>query len=760
MKIKKTIAAIAAATMVFSSLPMAAFADDGDTDNSAPIVTDDNGETSDVTETGADNEDEQNPTEPAGEDNINDVMPLDETELEQELAVQAVTDVEVSGYTGSTITAAMGTVGNTTHVSVKIPTGVTGSTEPNVDNEGEPSNIPGRGVYCIRIPVTGLTSEWDFGSGSHYAADAGNKANNIKNGELLLWLDTTVRATYTINLINLTNGSETKTIYITQEGETTVPTLGATVDGNPVDADKVTTTTESGAIVVSVTLPEGAEGKPEDGSGNKHPSNNDYYLVIPVPGIDPSWTFKSGWDYDQKSHHEWNISTGALKLWVPVGNNTTHTIVLTNGSATKTIVIKTNPEAEVVSTVTVGTVDNSSVDSTTVKNGTAAVTKADVNGTPTITVTLTPSGDEAIGGMPEGGVAGARENYYITIPVTGLTTDWTFNGGYDFDSAVHTDNIDTDVLKLWLPVTNKEHTIVLKKDTETLTIKVKTIVNAPVVPQEHTHNFNGACEPWDEDTHTTACPDCPSNAFYLSHHSYGADGYTHTLTCLDCGYGTGAAEAHVDSDKNGECDVCGSTDLRNLAVPVNPAPAPSTGGSSGFVAPPATITTTTITSNTVSTPAQVRTSSKSNITINAAETKVTPAIINAFTKNKKAKTLTVSYGSKMKIVIKKSDVKDVSSTLDFSVTGKNFLSSKIKNSSALAKAKKIVQIDFVKEGKFDGVDKVTVQSRVGAKYVGRKATVYEYVNGKLVKVAKATVGGSGLVSFNIDHYGQYVVVVN
>lgn len=746
MKIKKTIAAIAAATMVFSSLPMAAFADDGDTDNSTPIVTDDNGETSDVTETGADNEDEQEPTEPAGEDNINDDEKIAENAGGVALLAAGSADGHASETTmgvdnadGTSIgTVTKGTNGNDYHVAVKLTTPAAAT----------------NGCHVV-IPIDDLTTGWTFDGG--YLFDNGDNHNwNIDSGVLRLWLTGTEK-TYTIKLKN--GDTASKTVYVTFDSSV-AGTLGATVDGNAVTSDNVTKTTENGATVVSVTLPENAEGTTENGNGNVDSSRKDYHLVIPVAGIDSSWSFESGWDYDQTNHHEFNISNGTLKLWVPVGNNTTHTIVLTNGSATKTIVIKTNPEAEVVSTVTVGTVDNSSVDSTTVKNGTAAVTKADVNGTPTITVTLTPSGDEAIGGMPEGGVAGARENYYITIPVTGLTTDWTFNGGYDFDSAVHTDNIDTDVLKLWLPVTNKEHTIVLKKDTETLTIKVKTIVNAPVVPQEHTHNFNGACEPWDEDTHTTACPDCPSNAFYLSHHSYGADGYTHTLTCLDCGYGTGAAEAHVDSDKNGECDVCGSTDLRNLAVPVNPAPAPSTGGSSGFVAPPATITTTTITSNTVSTPAQVRTSSKSNITINAAETKVTPAIINAFTKNKKAKTLTVSYGSKMKIVIKKSDVKDVSSTLDFSVTGKNFLSSKIKNSSALAKAKKIVQIDFVKEGKFDGVDKVTVQSRVGAKYVGRKATVYEYVNGKLVKVAKATVGGSGLVSFNIDHYGQYVVVVN
>lgn len=586
MKIKKTIAAIAAAAMVFSSLPMTVLADD---------VID-----------------------------INDVVGGDYgvalmnagVETEQTPVVQAaVTNVTVSGLQNGSGSGTMGQANGKTYVSVQLSADAVGSTEPSA--EGGNSNVEGRLVYCVQIPVDGLTTDWSFGADSHYAPDAGDKANNIKNGELLLWLPTR-DVTHTINL---TDGTTTKTIYITTEVGATAPTE-ASVSG--ITGGTGTATVDGINVNVQLTPAEGGTiaGQPEGGVSS---ARENYYVVIPVAGIDSSWTFDEGsqYGYDKTSHFEWNISKGALKLWLPITDGGECTVKLRKGSETKTIVVKT-------------------------KNGVPA-----------------------------------------PVHTTHTYGEWTSN----------------------------------------------------------------------EDGHFKTCTGCEVTIAELHSYVYFADGYEHWVECDVCGYIAGAAAAHVDSDKNGECDVCGSTDMRNLTETVTPAP--STGSSSSSSsAPVATVTTTTITSTTVSTPAQVRTSSKSNITINAADTKVTPAIVNAFTKNKKAKTLTVSYGTKMKIAIKKSDVKGVSATLDFSVSGKNFLSSKIKNSAALAKAKKIVQIDFVKEGKLDGVDKVTVQSRVGAKYVGQKATVYEYVNGKLIKRANGVVGGSGLVSFNIDHYGQYVVVVN
>lgn len=596
MKIKKTIAAIAAAAMVFSSLPMTVLADEFD------VVGGDYG----VDLLNAGTETEQTP-----------------------VVYAAVTGVTVSGCTpgGS---ATMGEAKGNTYVSVQLPAGVVGSDEPNVEGA---ENEPGRKVYCVRIPVEGLTPEWNFGSGSHYAPDAGNKANNIKDGELLLWLPTR-DVTHTINLTKY--GEPTKTIYITTEvgasgaAEAAVDSIGVdgtgsvTVDGNNVNVQLTPNADKTLADL----------GQPENGSG----ARKNYHIVIPVPGIDPSWTFAadSDYDYDKTSHFEWNISKDTLKLWVPVEENGICTVKLTNGTQTKTIVVKTNPAAEIV---TPGPTDAEKVV------------------------------DAAFN----------LETGYFTL---------------DFG---------------WVDVNDQGHLD---------TIISQAAENAGVEGVE----------------------------ISLVSFTPGSNG----MVTFTIKYKVGAAE--VISDVTLQCKV--------PEVPIVPeTPAPSTSSSSGFVAPPATITTTTITSNTVSTPAQVRTSSKSNITINAAETKVTPAIMKAFTKNKKAKTLTISYGTKMKISIKKSDVKGVSANLDFSVSGKNFLSSKIKNSAALAKAKKITQIDFVKEGKLDGVDKATVQSRVGAKYVGRKATVYEYVNDKLVKVANTTVGGSGLVKFNIDHYGQYVVVV-
>ncbi|MDE5575845.1 MAG: hypothetical protein K2J11_00465 [Oscillospiraceae bacterium] len=136
-------------------------------------------------------------------------------------------------------------------------------------------------------------------------------------------------------------------------------------------------------------------------------------------------------------------------------------------------------------------------------------------------------------------------------------------------------------------------------------------------------------------------------------------------------------------------------------------------------------------------------------------------MMTAFTKNKKAKTLTLDYGTKMKVVVSKSDVKDAAKAdLDFSVTGKNFISSKsINKNKTLSKAEKVVQMKFVNDGKIKGIEKVTINRRVGKSYAGQKAVVYEYTDGKLVKIATVKVNKNGYVSFKTDHLGKFVIAV-
>ena len=152
----------------------------------------------------------------------------------------------------------------------------------------------------------------------------------------------------------------------------------------------------------------------------------------------------------------------------------------------------------------------------------------------------------------------------------------------------------------------------------------------------------------------------------------------------------------------------------------------------------------------------VAASRKPDITVNAAESGVSSDIVAAFTSNKSAKTLTLKYSSTLKVAIAKADISDASANLDFSVSGEKFLSS-----SQVKKlgAEKVVQLDFVSTGKLDGVDKATIKSSVGMGYVGKTVTVYEMVNGKLVKVGVAKVNGAGIVKFDTDHLGQFVLAV-
>ncbi|MCM1329278.1 MAG: hypothetical protein NC253_07525 [Ruminococcus sp.] len=158
---------------------------------------------------------------------------------------------------------------------------------------------------------------------------------------------------------------------------------------------------------------------------------------------------------------------------------------------------------------------------------------------------------------------------------------------------------------------------------------------------------------------------------------------------------------------------------------------------------------------------EVASAKDTNLTVNAAETPVSASMLTAFTNNKAAKTLTLNCGSGLKIAVDKENVKDsAAANLDFSTSGKNFLNVEtIESVAELSEATKIVQLDFVSEGDFGGVDKVTVKNKVGMQFVGQKVAVYEYVDGKLVKLGVATVNGAGVVKFSIDHFGQFVLAV-
>lgn len=260
-----------------------------------------------------------------------------------------------------------------------------------------------------------------------------------------------------------------------------------------------------------------------------------------------------------------------------------------------------------------------------------------------------------------------------------------------------------------------------------------------------------------------------------------------TGTCTLCGDTTEEeldmiAHTYVD----GTCSVCGAEENSDDTDPT-PAPAPTPGDvtppADDNVTPPAAdddltppadddsnavvddYASTGVTGASssgaadapvVSTPAQISATRNPVLTVDAAETPVSSDMLDAFVKNDDAEILTLSYSSVLKIAIEKDDVNDISAGLDLSVNTEGFLSAKeIKKLDAT----KVVQIDLEGEGSFDGVDKVTVKYRVGAKLAGKEVTVYEYVNGKLVKIGTGKVTANGFVNFKTDHFGQFVIAV-
>lgn len=399
-----------------------------------------------------------------------------------------------------------------------------------------------------------------------------------------------------------------------------------------------------------------------------------------------------------------------------------------------------------------------------------------VDGRTEYTVTIASGEGEAEAGSEE---ANARKNYHVTLPME-LGDGWTFDttSQYTLDDAEHPEwNIGSDGLKLWLPVQSKYCNIVLVKgdgaDKQYKTILVGTTVSdtAPTNKPAGKHTAGSA---WSKDAtshwHTCTVTGCSltGEAAKLDKaaHSYTwtyADG-THTGTCVCGDTKTVADHSYGEDDVCTMCDATKPAQTPTQTEPTTPSTGTSDNSSSGgsSSAPAASTGTSAPAATTVTSAAEVRTSNKPNVTVNASETKVTTAMVTAFTKNKKAETLTLTYGSKVKVAIAKKDVKAAAAVakMDFSTTGKNFIKAEdVKKNATLANATKVVQMEFKSTDKFDGVSKVTVQNRVGGQYAGQKAVVYENVNGKLVKVATTTVGGSGLVSFKIRHFGQYVIAV-
>ncbi|MCH5192485.1 MAG: Ig-like domain-containing protein [Oscillospiraceae bacterium] len=155
----------------------------------------------------------------------------------------------------------------------------------------------------------------------------------------------------------------------------------------------------------------------------------------------------------------------------------------------------------------------------------------------------------------------------------------------------------------------------------------------------------------------------------------------------------------------------------------------------------------------------VKAAYRPSITITAPSGGITADVIDAFAANKTVKKITVKFDA-VKIEISKDNVTGAAADLDFT-KGENFLTSKdIKNNSTLKGSEKVVQLNFDKEGDFGGVSKVKLKSYVGRELRGKTAVVYEYKDGELVKVASGKIAATGNLSFNIKHYGQYVIAVD
>ncbi|MCM1329281.1 MAG: hypothetical protein NC253_07540 [Ruminococcus sp.] len=400
-----------------------------------------------------------------------------------------------------------------------------------------------------------------------------------------------------------------------------------------------------------------------------------------------------------------------------------------------------------------------------------------------VTVQLKKGENEAIdGGRHEQDNDANRKDYLLEIPIDGIdAATWSFADGSDYtaDLGVMSNNVYDGKLGLWLPVgaanSQKTYKVILKKGDDTIVLNITstngTYTPAPVVT-----------EPTAEEKVAAALDEVQTLIDGLDYSQMtAADAEADLLDKLSAlGYEDIDVTYEFEPDENGNVTVkvyivskddetveeLATKDLKVYVKPVEKEPEDETtttadpivyvpgsstsSGSSEAAAEP----------TVEASPAAVSASKDKDVVIEATAP-VTESVLEAFANNKSSETLTLKYSSALKVTINKSDVNgEAAANLDFSLSGKNFLSEKaIAKSAALSEATKVVQLDFVSEGDFGGVDKVTIKNRVGMQYVGQKVTVYEYVDGKLVKLGVAEVNGAGVVKFNIDHFGQFVLAV-
>ena len=158
---------------------------------------------------------------------------------------------------------------------------------------------------------------------------------------------------------------------------------------------------------------------------------------------------------------------------------------------------------------------------------------------------------------------------------------------------------------------------------------------------------------------------------------------------------------------------------------------------------------------------KISTTHASSITYNSSDASISKDILTAFAGKKSLKSLTAFFGN-YKAVISKADITDKKKLADtnFGISGKNFLSqSAISDYPTLSKAKNVYQFDFTSKGTFEGIKKVTLMLKTDNSYRGKTAVIYELKDGKLIKLGTSKVNGQGFVKINTDHLGQIIAAV-
>lgn len=154
---------------------------------------------------------------------------------------------------------------------------------------------------------------------------------------------------------------------------------------------------------------------------------------------------------------------------------------------------------------------------------------------------------------------------------------------------------------------------------------------------------------------------------------------------------------------------------------------------------------------------EIKRSNKKEVTVNAPYNGITAGILSELKSSKKVENLTVKYSSSLKVEISKKDITGKPVDLDLT-KGSNFLSSKkISDIKQLKNSSKTIQMNFDNGSDFGGVDKVKITSYIGTGLKNKTAVVYEYKDGKLTKTASEKISAAGSISFDITHYGQYII---